>query len=407
MPKLSIIVPTRERSDTLVHTMRTLVSQDYPDCEILVSDNASLDNTKEVVASFTDARIRYINTGKRVSMSENWEFALQYAQGEFITYIGDDDGFLPRAISKAMALLEDTGMSALAWDRVNYNWPSFTTEGAGNWIWVRVGKSHTYLAESRKRLAKLLQFRDGFAYSRLPGVYHGIVRKSLTDKVKESSSRKIFFDSISPDIFSALVIGMVLDRYLLSEYPFTIAGASRHSTGLSTGKGELGDPNSSAGRFLSELSREFDSRVKIAPAIESLVMGEYLLAKQALPNFDFPEPSWNRYVRRLIRRAKNSDASDEILRSASHTVKLLGLKVKVPDQVVSNGLPLPTPGMQGDILVFKAPESMVSNVFDACIVVAGMIPSPTAGNVTVSLRRFVRNMSGCFISEAKSLYRSV
>ncbi len=74
--KFTVIIPTRERADTLYYSLKTCVTQDYDDLEILVSDNFSQDNTREVVESFKDPRIRYINTGKRVSMSDNWEFAV-------------------------------------------------------------------------------------------------------------------------------------------------------------------------------------------------------------------------------------------------------------------------------------------------------------------------------------------
>jgi glycosyltransferase involved in cell wall biosynthesis len=81
-PKLSIVIPTRERAVTLRHTLRTLIDQSYSSCEIIVCDNASTDNTRDVVESFFDSRIRYINPGRRVSMSENWEFALWNTKGE-------------------------------------------------------------------------------------------------------------------------------------------------------------------------------------------------------------------------------------------------------------------------------------------------------------------------------------
>ena len=97
-PKLSVIIPTRERSDVLVHTLRTLVGQDYRDCEFLVSDNASQDNTRDVVASFNDPRIRYISASSRLSMARNWDFAFVNARGAYVTCIGDDDGFIPGAL---------------------------------------------------------------------------------------------------------------------------------------------------------------------------------------------------------------------------------------------------------------------------------------------------------------------
>ncbi len=57
-PKLTVIIPTRERADTLFHTLRTVLEQEYENLEIIVSDNASIDNTRQVVSQFTDVRLR-------------------------------------------------------------------------------------------------------------------------------------------------------------------------------------------------------------------------------------------------------------------------------------------------------------------------------------------------------------
>jgi len=64
--------PTRERSDVLEKSLITVTSQDYGNLEVIVSDNYSCDDTEDVVRSTNDARVKYINTGKRVSMSHNW-----------------------------------------------------------------------------------------------------------------------------------------------------------------------------------------------------------------------------------------------------------------------------------------------------------------------------------------------
>ena len=73
----TIFIPTRERADTLIHTISSALAQDYENFTVLVSDNASTDNTKALVDSIADPRLKYINTGKRVSMSHNWEFSLR------------------------------------------------------------------------------------------------------------------------------------------------------------------------------------------------------------------------------------------------------------------------------------------------------------------------------------------
>jgi len=84
--KFNVIIPTRERADVLVHCLRTVVAQDYENLEIIVSDNHSSDNTWEVVESFGDKRIRYINTGRRLSMSSNWEYALSSVSEGYVGF---------------------------------------------------------------------------------------------------------------------------------------------------------------------------------------------------------------------------------------------------------------------------------------------------------------------------------
>lgn len=64
---------------------------------IRFSYNESIDNTRGVVSEFSDIHIRYINTGVRVGMYENWEFALSYVAADFVMYLGDDDGLFPNA----------------------------------------------------------------------------------------------------------------------------------------------------------------------------------------------------------------------------------------------------------------------------------------------------------------------
>jgi glycosyltransferase involved in cell wall biosynthesis len=109
--KFTVIIPTRERADTLYHSLRSVVAQDYGNLNILVSDNFSGDGTREVVQSFPDARIRYINTGRRLAMHENWEFALAQVSGGYVTIIGDDDALLPHALRDMAGLIQG-------------NWPS-------------------------------------------------------------------------------------------------------------------------------------------------------------------------------------------------------------------------------------------------------------------------------------------
>ena len=90
-PKVTVILPTRERGDALESALRTVTEQRYENLEIVVSDNCSHDRTGEIARSTGDRRVRYLNTGRRLSMSHNWEFALSHVTGGagWVTIIGD------------------------------------------------------------------------------------------------------------------------------------------------------------------------------------------------------------------------------------------------------------------------------------------------------------------------------
>src|SRR5438094_861105 len=99
-PIITVVIPTRERVATLRSTVATALDQRSRDLEVLVSDNASNDGTAAFIHTVADARLRYVNTGRRLSMSANWEFALEHVRGEYILIVGDDDALLPGALDR-------------------------------------------------------------------------------------------------------------------------------------------------------------------------------------------------------------------------------------------------------------------------------------------------------------------
>ena len=113
-PEISVVSPTREHCDVLEKSLRTVTAQDYGNLDIVISDNFSTDETEDVVRSANDARVRYINTGQRLSMSHNWEFALSNVDDSgWATIIGDDDGLLPGSIEKVAEIIQSAGVPAV------------------------------------------------------------------------------------------------------------------------------------------------------------------------------------------------------------------------------------------------------------------------------------------------------
>ena len=104
--KLSIVIPTRERIQYLQESIRTALAIEDIDIEIIVSDNASSDNTAVILSDIDDIRFKYTHTGKRVSMRANFENGLNNCTGDYIMFFGDDDGVLPKQIPILKNILE-------------------------------------------------------------------------------------------------------------------------------------------------------------------------------------------------------------------------------------------------------------------------------------------------------------
>ena len=97
-PQLSIVIPTRNRSETLKSAIESCLIQQSQDLEVLVVDNASTPDTYAVVSAFDDPRIRYLRHDEPLAMTENWNTAMAEVRGDWIGFIGDDDGLTPRRV---------------------------------------------------------------------------------------------------------------------------------------------------------------------------------------------------------------------------------------------------------------------------------------------------------------------
>ena len=223
----TIVIPTKNRADTLRYSLQSALSQSYDNYRIIVSDNCSEDNTQELVASFNDARITYVNPGRRLSMSSHWEFALSFVDEGMVTILGDDDALLPSALSRVNYLIGLTGASAVRSVLGLYYWPGFLGTGSESQLTTLVS-SGFQIRDSCIYLQRVLDGRLG--YGELPMLYTGgFVHTSVVNRVRKSN--KILFASVNPDIYSAIANSLCLDSYVYSFEPFALGGHSIHSNG--------------------------------------------------------------------------------------------------------------------------------------------------------------------------------
>ena len=226
--KVTVIVPTRERPDTLVHCLQTLLTQDYENLTILVSDNLSQDQTPDVVASFNDKRLRYINTGKRISMSHNWEFALSHVDSGWVTFQGDDDGLLPGAIALLNDIITEFPCEAVNSMACTYFWP-YNGRSNGASLAVPTAKEGIAYLKSRALLASVMAGRK--SYKQLPCLYAGGFA-TIEAINRASSSNGSFFMSRMPDVYSGIALSSVTEQFLRIGTPLAVVGASAHSNAV-------------------------------------------------------------------------------------------------------------------------------------------------------------------------------
>ncbi len=95
---ITVIIPTYNRSGYLQVALDSVLTQTFSDFQILISDNASTDDTAEVIARYNDARIRVIHRPENVGWLRNFNLSLADVDTEFVTILCDDDVMRPDAL---------------------------------------------------------------------------------------------------------------------------------------------------------------------------------------------------------------------------------------------------------------------------------------------------------------------
>ena len=125
MPVFSMVIPPRGRADTLKFAIETALAQTHPDFEVVNQNNGNDQATNDVVASFASSRIVLNGSPNILPYSVNFEAALMASSGEFVAYIGDDDGMIPDACAICDAVMSSRPTrGALLWAPHNYDWPT-------------------------------------------------------------------------------------------------------------------------------------------------------------------------------------------------------------------------------------------------------------------------------------------
>ena len=102
-PLVTIITNTKNRASLISRCIESIQRQTYQNYEHIIADGGS-DNTKEVVAAYKDPHIKYITIPVGGPVVQTRE-AFKLSKGDFITFLDDDDEYLPEKIEKQLELI--------------------------------------------------------------------------------------------------------------------------------------------------------------------------------------------------------------------------------------------------------------------------------------------------------------
>ena len=120
--EVSIIIPTYNRADSLKKSVASVLEQTYPWFELIIVDDGSTDNTKELVESFGDNRIRYYYAGLNQGAAAARNYGLEKARYDYIAFQDSDDIWHPDKLEKQMQVMQAaTGEVGVVYHKILYD----------------------------------------------------------------------------------------------------------------------------------------------------------------------------------------------------------------------------------------------------------------------------------------------
>lgn len=107
MPIISVILPTYNASKTISEAIDSILSQSFKDWEMLVINDGSIDNTKDIIQGYTDSRIKYIENEGNKGLVYSLNRGISLSQGVYIARMDADDISLPTRLEEQLKYLQD------------------------------------------------------------------------------------------------------------------------------------------------------------------------------------------------------------------------------------------------------------------------------------------------------------
>jgi glycosyltransferase involved in cell wall biosynthesis len=129
---VSIGLPVRNAGERVVDVVESVLAQDHPEIELVISDNGSTDDTEDVCRALaaSDDRIAYHRQPQNIGLLNNFVRTIEMANGEFFRWIGDDDRLAPTFVSRCLRKFAEDPRLILVTTQISYLEPGGRTQTA-------------------------------------------------------------------------------------------------------------------------------------------------------------------------------------------------------------------------------------------------------------------------------------
>lgn len=228
--KYSFVLPVYNGLTYLETCIKTVISQNYEDCELVIVDDCSTDGTREYLRDLDDERIKVVFQERNLGAIGNFSDAINYASGEWVMFLGVDDGlqsYFFELADKLTDICEREKLRVIASSRAHFFW-----EGAAE---LQGKKAVQYTA--RKEFSILNSQKEVYlalfgaqAYFELPQMYsNSLFHKTLIEEAKGKQGGDLFV-TIPPDANLASIALSLEPKYLKSFIPLGWVGTSSSRT---------------------------------------------------------------------------------------------------------------------------------------------------------------------------------
>lgn len=224
---LSIVVPTKNRYFYLKYLIQLVSDLHSDEVELVIQDNSDdneefLHYLKENAYSF----IRYDYIKGQIPMSDNSDRAILNSTGEYICFLGDDDGFTKYLI-EGVRWMKTAGIDAVRPAEVTYSWPDAPQGKSAEMSHYSFTGKVTFVS-AYKELIKVL--KSGIQNrGHMPMAYHSVVSRESLDKIYDIAGT--FFPGNSPDISNAVALSLIVKKFALVDIPWSYSGNSAYKGG--------------------------------------------------------------------------------------------------------------------------------------------------------------------------------